>query len=219
MERDFFETKNNYEITNKKLIQMRISMDEERHRWATRDSFYKKIEFEKKELEIKYTLAKENESEFKRKMSIISKKLAEDKGIFEAQNLDFQKQLTLFQSDEYVIKRLEACIKNTKDGNGNFSGSNSLYESFMKMNVGGDDGSMGSTGSPRKGGNINDPKNPNAPGSPMKHLSKSGKGVYKNDRVNNSMSPSKTGSKFNKKGKDKGKSKGNKASQLIEFRW
>jgi hypothetical protein len=140
MERDFFETRNNYDITNKKLIQMRISMDEERHRWATRDSFYKKIEYEKKELEMKYKLAKENESEFNKKMSkIYIKKLTEIKETFEAQNLDFQRQLTLFQSDEYVIKRLETCIKNTKDGNGNFSSSNSLYESFMKMNVVGDD--------------------------------------------------------------------------------
>jgi hypothetical protein len=213
MERDYFETRNNYDITNKKLIQMRISMEEERHRWATRDSFYKKIEFEKRELEVKYTLAKENESEFQRKMSKIYKKLTEHKETFEAQNLDFQRQLTLYQSDEYVIKRLETCIKNTKDGNGNFASSNSLYESFMKMNVGGDDVSMGGTGSPRKEGNVNDPKNPNASGSPNKQLSKSGKGVNKKDIVNNSNSSSKEGSKFNKKGKGKGKSKGNKTSQ------
>lgn len=134
------ENKASLEHTQKKLIMMRDSHDEERKRWAARDAILNKVEHEKKELEKKYKQAKEYELEFQKKISKTVKELEEKEQNFELQRKDYEQQLVHLQSDEYVMKRLQNCIKDTRDGKGNFSKNNSLYDSFMKMNIAGDEG-------------------------------------------------------------------------------
>ena len=134
---DFRRQKETLDHTSKKVMQMKLTHDEERKRWAARDIEHKKVEYENKELKNKYKLSKDFELQFKKKISKLNKVIEKRNEAMVKMEIEQNNKISLLESDEYVIKRLEKCIKDTRDGNGKFSKDNSLYNSFMKMNIGG----------------------------------------------------------------------------------
>ena len=79
------------EHTQKKLIQIRKSHDEERKRWAARDAVMSKVENEHKELELKYRHSKTIELDMKLKLHHLAQEVERKEQNYKQIEADFQR--------------------------------------------------------------------------------------------------------------------------------
>jgi hypothetical protein len=127
------ELENDLEHKQRKLTQMSKSHDEERKRWAARDAELVQSKAETIELKSKYRKFQDLELEMKQKLRKMVQELEEKEESSKQLQIEFDRKLKYFESNEYIISKIEKCIEETKNGG---RGKNSLlYESFMRMNV------------------------------------------------------------------------------------
>ncbi|CAI2367447.1 unnamed protein product [Moneuplotes crassus] len=136
LQEDFKIQKEALEYANKNSSQRRTILEEAKKEWKAKELEYKQFETQRKELETRIQKSKEYELEFYRKIAKLTGEVDQkDKQIFEAE-VRFNRKIKHMESDEYVIKRLERCIRDTRDGKSKINKNNPLYEAFMKMNLG-----------------------------------------------------------------------------------
>lgn len=119
-----------------KFNSMKVAHDEERRRWIYKESEITQIQNQTQEIERKYKQAKSEESSYKYKI----KELAVENTQKEVRIVELQdtivKQQTYYESSDYIIKQIENSINDVRSSG--YKNTNKLYESFMKMNLGGD---------------------------------------------------------------------------------
>lgn len=170
------------EHTQKKLIQMRKSHDEERKRWAARDAAMSKVENEHKELEMKYRHSKTLELDIQLKLHQLTQEVEKREQNLKQMETDFKKQTEYFNSNDYIISQIQNCIAGTRNSKGGFGKSNPLYDAFMKLNIVEED-SKNSSGNVSKNtlnkNNFKEEKNLVGSGATSQNLAKDKKkGIY-----------------------------------------
>ena len=110
-----------------------MAHDEERRRWAEREENIVKIESSHKELEVNYKKTRASETTCKYKIKELTFEIIKKEEQVKQIESEHWKQIQYFESNDYIIKRIEKSILDKRYSQG--ASPNPIYESFMKLNV------------------------------------------------------------------------------------